>query len=301
MAATPTRFGRYPAPDHTIVHLSDTHLRADGAPLPGGVDTQAALELAASRIAELRMPVDAIVVTGDVSDDGTLDSYARVRAILRPVAERLGARIVWAMGNHDERPGFRVGLLDEPALDTPIDGVRVVGGLRIIALDSTTAGFHHGSIDGERLERLAGILAEPAPSGSVLALHHAPIASPLSTMDVLELRGQDELAAVLRGSDVRLILGGHLHYPTTGSFAGIPVSVAGAIAYTLDASAGPRGLVGLDGGRSFDLVEFRGDDVLVSTVPVNRARRLALFDDEFTAGLETLDDDGRIEAFSRKR
>ena len=76
------------------------------------------------------------------------------------------------------------------------------------------------------------------PTAPSLALHHAPIATPVALMDVLELRGQTELADVVRGRDVRLILGGHLHYPTNGSFAGIPVSVAGATAYTIDASRG---------------------------------------------------------------
>ena len=102
----------------------------------------------------------------------------------------------------------------------------------------------------------------------MLALHHAPIATPVALMDVLELRGQDQLAEVLRGRDVRLILGGHLHYPTNGSFAGIPVAVAGATSYTIDVSAAPPELVGVDGGRSFNLVHLFDDGVVTSVVPV---------------------------------
>ena len=72
----------------------------------------------------------------------------------------------------------------------------------------------------------------------------------------------------MRGRDVRLILGGHLHYPTNGIFAGIPVAVAGATAYTIDVSAPPRELVGIDGGRSFSLVHLFDDGVVTSVVPV---------------------------------
>ncbi|MWB98625.1 metallophosphoesterase [Agromyces seonyuensis] len=306
MASIPHRFGRSSAPERTIVHVSDTHLNAGGAPLPGGVDTQAAVDRLAARLGGLRMPVAAIVATGDISDDASADSYARARAALEPVAEALGARLVWVIGNHDERAPFREHLLGEPAAagavpGGPVDIVHEIDGLRIIALDSTVPGFHHGELDADRAAWLAGILSTPAPHGTVLALHHAPIASPLSMMDVLELRGQDALADLVAGSDVRLILGGHLHYSTTSTFAGVPVSVAGATAYTLDASAGPRGLVGIDGGRSFDLVELRGADVTVSTIPVSEERRMSLFDEAFTERLEGLDDVGRLDKFSRKR
>ena len=42
------------------------------------------------------------------------------------------------------------------------------------------------------------------------------------------------ILAVLAGTDVRMILGGHLHYSTHSLFAGIPVSVASATCYTQD-------------------------------------------------------------------
>ncbi len=73
---------------------------------------------------------------------------------------------------------------------------------------------------------------------------------------------------MIRDRDVRLILGGHLHYATNGTFAGIPVSVAGATAYTMDLSAPPRELVGIDGGRSFTLVHLYDDTFVTSVVPV---------------------------------
>lgn len=295
------QLGRYPAARTTIAHVSDTHLLAGGAPLGGAADTVAALDQAAAQLGRLGQALDAIVVTGDVADLGEPDAYRLARAALEPLAASAGAELVWVMGNHDERDAFRAGLLDEPAAgDAPVHRAVDVDGLRIIAFDSSVSGWHHGAVDADGVRWLESVLARPAPRGTVLALHHAPIATPLALMDVLELQGQDALAEVLRGSDVRLILGGHLHYPTNGVFAGIPVSVAGATAYTMDASAPPRELVGVDGGRSVSIVQLFDDGHVSSVVPLGPFTTVSHFDADFLASIESLPARERLERFSRK-
>lgn len=283
-----------------IVHLSDTHLLAGGALLGGRADTVAALDQAVRQLQRIGAGIDAIVVTGDVADLGEPDAYRRARATLEPVATSIGAELVWVMGNHDERRAFRAGLLDEHGGDEPVHRVVERNGLRLISFDVSVPGWHHGAVDAAAAAWLSDVLAEPAPHGTVLALHHAPIATPLAVMDVLELQGQDMLADVLAGSDVRLILGGHLHYPTNGVFAGIPVAVAGATAYTMDLSAPPRELVGIDGGRSFSLVHLFDDQATTSVVPVTDAPVVSNLNAAFLAELERLDRAGRLDRFSRK-
>lgn len=295
------QLGRYPAARHVIAHVSDTHLLAGGAPLGGVADTVTAVERTTTQLGRLGGALDAIVVTGDVTDIGEPDAYRRVRSALEPIAEATGARLVWVMGNHDERAAFRSELLDEPGTDQPVHHVVQLGGLRLIALDTSVPGYHHGALDTTSLAWLDAVLAEPAPRGTLIAMHHAPIATPLSLMDVLELRDQDELADIVRGRDVRMILGGHLHYATNGTFAGIPVTVAGATAYTMDLSAPPGDLVGIDGGRSFTLVHVYDDSIVTSVVPVGPFPLVTSFGAEFLAELEGLSPAERLERFSRKR
>jgi 3',5'-cyclic AMP phosphodiesterase CpdA len=295
------QLGRYPAAKRVIAHVSDTHLLHDGGPLGGRADTVGALRQAVAQLERLGDRLDAIVVTGDVADLGEPDAYRRVRELVDPLVDSSGARIVWVMGNHDVRGAFREGLLGEPASDAPVNQVAELDGLRIIALDTSVPGWHHGRLDDASLEWLDGVLADPAPEGTILAMHHAPLATPLALMDVLELQGQDALADVIRGRDVRLILGGHLHYPTNGEFAGIPVSVAGATAYTMDLSAPPRELVGVDGGRSFDLVHVFDASHVSLVVPIGPFPVVTSFGEEFLAEVEGLPPDGRLDRFSRKQ
>lgn len=295
------QLGRYPAAHTTIAHLSDTHLLAGGAPLGGAADTVRALDQAVEQLDRLGTVLDAIVVTGDIADLGEPDAYRLARAALEPLAARAQAELLWVMGNHDERAPFAAELLGRPHEGAPLHRVAEVGGVRLISFDVSVPGWHHGAVDEERATWLASVLATPAPKGTVLAVHHAPIPTPIAVMDVLELQGQERLAEVLRGSDVRLILGGHLHYPSAGSFAGVPVSIAGATAYTLDVSAPPRELHGVDGGRSFSLVQLFDQGHLVSVAPLGPSEVISRFDARFVDELSGLDPLARLERFSRKR
>lgn len=265
------RTAEHPRPQHFILHLSDTHLLGDPDPLYGAVDSEQRLREVFEQLEASGTRPDAIVFTGDLADRGEAGAYAKLRAIVDPAARRLGARVIWAMGNHDDRAAFRAGLLDErqamiPA-DAPVDAVHFVDGLRIITLDSTVPGHHHGEFTPEQLRWLAEQLEVPAPHGTILALHHPPVPCVQDLAVLVELRDQRSLADVVRGSDVRTILAGHLHYSTTAMFAGVPVSVASATCYTQDLLFDAGGTRGRDGAQSYNLVHVYEETIVHSVVP----------------------------------
>lgn len=251
------------SPTHVIAHLSDTHFRAGGAPLHG-IDTVDNLRRALHRLESTELRIDAIVHTGDIADLGELDAYERVRDLIVPAAERLGCPIVWVAGNHDSRGPLRRGLLDAPG-DAPLDHVVVAHGLRVVSLDTSVPGHGYGELDPSQLAWLADVLSEPAEHGTVLALHHPPIATVVGELARLQLRQPEALADLLGGSDVRAVLAGHFHYGTTGLLGGLPVHVASATSYTIRAEAPHRGLTGVDGGQGLALLHLYGDGSGVHT------------------------------------
>lgn len=294
-------FGQYPPARRTIVHVSDTHLLAGNAPLGAGIDTEANLARTLGAIEGLGIRPDGIVVTGDLADLGEPDAYRRLREAFEPVAERLGAPIVWVAGNHDERPALRAGMLDLTPTQEPVTGVWDLGGLRVIALDTTVPGWHHGDLDEAQLAWLRAELQTPAPLGTLLAMHHPPLPSHVPLFDILELRDQGRLAEAIAGTDVRGILAGHLHYSASGTFAGVPVSVAAATCYTMNL-ARPAALVnGMDAGQSFHLVHVYDDTVTHSVVPVIDAPTADFFSAEWVERMAALSPEQRLEEFSRKR
>jgi 3',5'-cyclic-AMP phosphodiesterase len=258
----------YPRPDHFLLHLSDTHLLAGDARLYGRVDSGAHLRELFEQIEDSEGRPEAIIFTGDLADRGEAGAYERLREIVEPAAARLGADVIWVMGNHDERAAFRSHLLGEVATTRPVDRVYNVNGLRVITLDSSVPGHHFGEVTPSQLDWLAEELSISAPHGTVLAMHHPPLPSVLDLAVLVELRDQASLAEVLYGSDVRTILAGHLHYSSTGTFAGIPVSVASATCYTQDLTVPVGGTRGRDAARAFNLVHVYGSTVVHSVVPV---------------------------------
>jgi len=300
MESASVQFGQYPPAQRTILHLSDTHLLAGDVPLGGRYDTAANLRRTLASVEALGIRPDAIVFTGDLTDLGEPAAYAALRTAIEPVAARLGAPVVWVAGNHDERPALRRDLLGLEPTEEPVTAVHDLGGLRLIVLDTTVPGWHHGDLDDTQLEWLRLELTTAAPLGTILAMHHPPLPSHIPLFDILELRDQSRLARVVAGTDVRAILAGHLHYSTTGTFAGVPVSVAAATCYTMDLARPAVEVNGMDAGQSFHLVHVYDDTITHAVVPVVDALTGEYFSAEWVQKMAALTPEERLEAFSRK-
>jgi len=146
------------------------------------------------------------------------------------------------------------------------------------------------------------VLSKPAPLGTILALHHPPLPSHIPLFDILELRGQAVLEEIVSGSDVRAILAGHLHYATSGTFAGVPVSVAAATCYTMDLTHPVLDVNGMDGGQSFQLTQVYPHTITHAVIPVTEDEtRGGLFEPAWYAQMAALSAEERLEKFSRKR
>ena len=294
------QLGQYPAPTHVIAHISDTHLLAGARPLYGKVNVIEHLEQALKQLERSIAQPQALVFTGDLADLGEPDAYERLKAVVEPAAERMNAQVIWVMGNHDERPEYSRILFGQET-DAPQDRVYDIDGLRVISFDTTVPGYHHGDVTEDQLDWLADVLSSPAPHGSLIAVHHPPIPTPmLEAMGMLELQHQQRLAEVIRGSDVRAILAGHLHYSTHSTFAGIPVSVASATCYTLDLSAQDRILSGVDFGQSINLVHVYEEQLVHSTIPVGDTSEVSGVPAAGWEQIAAMTPEQRMDVFSRK-
>ena len=262
------QFGQYPSPAFTIAHLSDVHFLAGGVRQYGRIDTAAGFEQVIDRLSRLPIQPDALVFTGDLADKAEPEAYAQLRGRVEPIAAEIGAQVVWVMGNHDERAPYAQGLFDSDD-DGTQDRVYDVRGLRIIALDTSVPGYHHGDLTPDQLAWLTDQLATPAEHGTLLAMHHPPVPAPmLPAADLIELKDQPRLAEAIAGSDIRQILAGHVHFSTYSTFAGFPVSVASASCYTSDPAPLDRFVSGVDGGQAFTMSHLYADRVVNTVVPL---------------------------------
>lgn len=294
------QFGQYPDPGLVVAHLSDPHFLAGNVPQYGVVDTEAHLGLALERLGRLNPAPQVLVFTGDLADKAEPAAYARLRELVEPAAAALGAQVVWVMGNHDERAAYADALFGA-ASDEPQDRVYDVDGLRVIALDTSVPEYHHGELSEDQLAWLAAELATPAPHGTLLAMHHPPIPVPMMRpAEIIELLDQHRLADVVAGTDVRGILGGHFHFTSWSTFAGIPVSVASATCYTSDPAPLERFISGVDGHQAFTMLHVYEDRIVHTVVPVAGADEVTGFPADVAAQVEALSHEERREILSRK-
>lgn len=271
---------QYPEPEHSIVHVSDTHLLASDANLYGSsVNSDRNVKTLFEELEQSHAHPELIIFTGDLADEGEPEAYVKLRNIVEPVAERMGAEIIWVMGNHDDRSNFRRHLHDDTTTEShqPVDSVHDINGLRVISLDTSVPGHHYGAVSDQQKEWLKDILATPAPDGTILAMHHPPIPSVLPLAATVEMRDQESFIEVLEGSDIRAIIAGHLHYSSFSTFAGIPVSVASATCYTQDLNVERGGTRGRNGAQSYNLVNVYRNTVLHSVVPLVSSETVGMF------------------------
>jgi 3',5'-cyclic AMP phosphodiesterase CpdA len=294
------QYGQLPPPTHVIAHLSDTHLLAGSARQYDAIDTVERFRQALDRVGRIDPPPQALVFTGDLADVGDPAAYRILRELVEPMADAIGAQVVWCMGNHDDRAAYSRELFGEES-DASQDRVYDVAGLRIVSLDTTVPGWHHGEVAESQLAWLRDVLATPAQHGTILALHHPPIPSPMvPASELIELRDTEGLADVLRGSDVRAIVGGHYHFSSHSTFAGIPVSVASATCYLADPAPLDRFISAVDGHTSVNAVHVYADRVVHTIVPVPGAPEVSGFGADVIPLFEALSPEERFDMVSRK-
>ena len=249
-----------------LLHLSDTHLLGGGALHQGLVDTTAVLRRVLAGLEGLG-DLDAVVVSGDVSDDGSAESYRAARDLVGSFAVGRGAAVVWAVGNHDVRGPFAEVLLGRVPSGEPLDTVQDVAGLRVVALDSSVPGKGYGELRPAQLDRLREVLAQPAPRGTVVVVHHPPLPAPTVLHEALRLQEPDRLLAALAGTDVRVVLSGHYHHPYVATAGPLTLVVAPGVANRTDALV-TRGRERAVRGSGACLVDLAADGVRTTVLSV---------------------------------
>lgn len=219
-----------------FLHLTDLHVVAEGKTASGVLDTRAILLNTIDQIIEMLSaldPVDAVLVSGDLSDDGTASSYQFVRAQL----DRLGVPVLPIPGNHDHREHFRNAFSDLPFMPDcgAINWQTTVNGTLIVGLDTLIEGSGSGEVNKDGLAFLSSAMSQSVKTPTVVLMHHPPFKTGIKFMDAIGLRGIDEFSAVMR--DVKhsiIILAGHVHgvhYGQVGGHAAITApSVCSAFA-----------------------------------------------------------------------
>lgn len=187
-----------------LVQLSDSHLfaEADGTLL--GMTTRDSLKAVVDLVLAEQPQIDLVLATGDLSQDGTVESYQA----FREASDRLAAPKRWLPGNHDEVREMAIAAQQSDFLEPVVD----VGNWRITLLDSSVSGSVPGYLEDKQLQLLAQALSEAPDRHHLVCLHHHPVPIGAAWMEPIGLRNPEALFSVLeRFPQTRALLWGHVH------------------------------------------------------------------------------------------
>lgn len=253
------------AADQTLVLIADTHIQPELDDRLDGEDTFANLKAVLARIAASRIRPDGFIFAGDLANDGEPGSYQRLAVVVEELQEAYGVPVALALGNHDARESFRNDLLKRPSLTELHNDIVTVGPLRIIVLDTLVPGRPYGSLGHDQLGWLKLQLGTRAEAGTIVVMHHPPTRGGVDALNQILLLDTEDFHDTINGTDVIGILAGHLHHPTAGVFAGVPVWSGPAVAYALD-PCWPAEAFRSVTGSGFSVINIRDRTMVASAV-----------------------------------
>ena len=136
----------------TFLHLSDLHVAPPGQ-LVHGIDPLPQVQRVIERIRALDVVPAFVVVSGDLTDDGSEESYQLLNTLLREIGHG-DIPILLALGNHDDRAAFRRVVLGQASGDggQPYCYSQTIDGLRVVVLDSVIPGETAGELGAAQLQ-----------------------------------------------------------------------------------------------------------------------------------------------------
>ncbi|WP_009630418.1 3',5'-cyclic-AMP phosphodiesterase [Synechocystis sp. PCC 7509] len=187
-----------------VAQITDTHLFAEVEPKVFGVATHNSLQAVIERLRALQSPPDILLLTGDISQDESRQSYDRLYNFIAP----LNIPTYWLPGNHDNLP-----IMEQVLQQSPIDATKAFqsGGWNFVLLSSLIPGCVQGEISKQSLDWLESQLKK-CTLPTLVAIHHPPCLINSEWMDNINLRNYQEFLALIdHYLQIKLVIFGHIH------------------------------------------------------------------------------------------
>ncbi len=217
-----------------IVQISDPHITVPGRNAYGIAPTAEYLARCIDHINLLEPKPDLAMVTGDITNEGKLESTEHAAALLN----RLECPFYIIPGNHDDRSVLRsvFGGKSCPSTEPGFINYVIEGhDVRLIAIDSTIPGHAGGRICPARLEWLEQRLQENTSQPTIIFMHHPPVKCSVLETDIDGFDGADELGELIeKFSNIQAVLCGHIHLATHTRWRGTIISTGLSTGMLLD-------------------------------------------------------------------
>ena len=188
-----------------FVQLTDTHIFQDINKDFDGVNTYESLKRVIQFARQDHWPPDAILLTGDLVHDPTVEAYKNLLSVI----QELEAPVICLPGNHDS-PGLMYKQLNSKNVST--HKLIVTKHWIIIMLNTVIENSHSGKLESSELEYLDQTLQLFEDKFSLICLHHPPVKIGSPWMDAMGLENSTEFFSIVdKHNKIKGILWGHIH------------------------------------------------------------------------------------------
>lgn len=191
-----------------IIQISDCHIRDKSEALVYGTNPRKKLNSIVDRILNKESEFDFIVMTGDISDDGGIDSYKYVANLFK----KLNKKIYFINGNHDSKNNL-LSEFSKYDLFIQIDEI-LIGNWLFIGLDSCLEGKDLGLLSENEMQRLNFSVNKAKKFGynCIIFIHHHPILVESPLIDNCPLINNTEFISIVKkNTHIKLVITGHVH------------------------------------------------------------------------------------------
>lgn len=194
-----------PAPNHTILQITDLHY----LPQPGekmyGVDTEYYFRSVLKHALKSNHKIDLILVTGDLTQTPSPSCYQRIFKELKNTK----IPCICLPGNHDDWPIMQKIL---NADNVSCNRQTTLGNWQIICLNSRKSGEAGGELAKSELHFLDQELQKNREKDILLAVHHNCLPTGSEWMDTMTIENSKELLSLLKQYPrVKTVIHGHIH------------------------------------------------------------------------------------------
>lgn len=188
-----------------LVQVTDSHIFADPEGCLLGLNTRQSFEAVCERVLREEWRPDALLATGDLSQDASPESYQYLADYFKDMA----IPTFWLAGNHDNPETMELYLSNSKVLQAK---QLLIGHWQVILLDSSVRGKVHGHLDESQLKFLEKALKRYPEKHALVTLHHQPQEIGSRWLDQIGLHNHEEFNAIIaKYPQVKSVLWGHVH------------------------------------------------------------------------------------------
>lgn len=203
-----------------FIHISDTHIVSKNKSHYAS-DPAYKLKKAVESINKYQNNADFVVITGDLTDNGALESYK----VLKDILGNLSIPYYLILGNHDSRENYLKVFENQFATQTFIHFSKKIENSLLLFLDTLDVNSSGGHLCESRLQWLENELEQNSNLSAYIFMHHPPVVVHHEMMDSMDLDNKKEFwKTIEKTQNIKHIFFGHVHMIINGVFNGVGYS-----------------------------------------------------------------------------